>query len=155
MITTDIDYPVELPLPQRAGYELQPVQSFIRTQLTSGRARQRPRFTSVPSYCRAAFAFSSNNEAALFEGWVKHKIKGGALWFNCRLKTPLGVESYVCRFTEQYQGMRPVGMCGWELIVELEIYEHPVIDAGWVEVPGFLLGASIFDVAMNKDWPEA
>jgi len=155
MITTDIDYPAELPYPQRTGYNTQTVQPFIRTQLTSGRARQRRRFSSVPSDYTVNWIFSSNNEVALFEAWFRYKVNDGAAWFNCKLKTPLGLGDYVCRFTEMYDGPTPVGLCAWSVSARIEMWERPLIDAGWVEVPSFFLGASIFDVAMNKDWPEA
>lgn len=154
MITTDINYPSELPYPQRTGYAAQVVQPFIRTELTSGRARQRRRFSSVPVEYTVNWTFTSDNEAALFEAWFRYKINDGAEWFNCKMKTPLGLGNYVCRFTEMYDGSRLVGTCGWGISARIEMWERPLIDESWLDVPSFLLGASIFDVAMNKDWPK-
>lgn len=47
---TDIYYPHDsLPMPLQEGYGFQPVSPLKRTQLTTGRARQRRAYTSTPT----------------------------------------------------------------------------------------------------------
>jgi hypothetical protein len=47
---TDIYYPHDsLPMPLQDGYGFQPVSPLKRTQLTTGRARQRRAYTSTPT----------------------------------------------------------------------------------------------------------
>lgn len=155
MITTDINYPSSLPWPVRSGYEARPVQTFLRTEMVSGRARQRRRFTSVPSETSVTWVFNSDNEAAAFEAWFRDAIKDGAEWFNCPLKTPTGEKYYVCRFTTMYTGPDLIGLCAWRVKATLELWERPLLDPGWGIVPDFVSGMDIFDIAMNKMWPEA
>lgn len=127
MISTDIDYPESLPYPMREGYSAKTVQTFQRTTLTSGRARQRPRFTSTPTIYTVNFMFNDSAEAALFESWFKHAINSGASWFNAKMRTPAeGLGRYVCRFTEMYDGPNPAGQCAWRVSAKLEMWERPV-----------------------------
>ena len=154
MIATDIDFPAGLPCPLRDGYDLNPVQSFMRTPMDSGRARQRRKFTSVPEMVNVSWHFQ-DNEAAAFEAWFRDAIHDGADWFNIELKTPVGVQPYVARFTEMYKGGRIIGKSSWRFQAALELYERPLMPPGWGLMPEFVIGASIFDVAMNREWPLA
>lgn len=46
----DIIYPDEyLPMPLMDGYGFKPISPLLRTEMTSGRARQRRRYTSRPT----------------------------------------------------------------------------------------------------------
>lgn len=154
MLKTDIDYPDYLPYPIRAGYSTKAEDPFIRTQLSSGRARQMQRFSSVPSTYNVNFMFENEPQAMLFEGWFKHSLKSGSKWFNAKLKTPLGVGRYVCRFKEMYSGPDPIGSCAWEVSATLELWEQPVLSSEWVDFPEFILDANLLDIALNKDWPK-
>lgn len=126
MITTDIDYPDSLPYPLREGQTVQTVQTFQRTQLTSGRARQRPRFLSTPTNYGVTWLFRSSAQAALFESWFRDELHGGASWFNAKLRTPAGgVGRYVCRFASMYSGPVSVGPDLWSVTASLEMWEKP------------------------------
>lgn len=155
MITTDLSYPEGLPWPTRDGYTTQHGQPFQRTALTSGRARQRRRFSNVPSEYNVNFVFTRANEAELFEAWFRYTINDGASWFNMKLKTPLGLGDYVCRFVEMYEGPDIFGTCAWKVSAKLELWERPTIPAEFAEFPDYVLEADIFDIAMNKLWPLA
>lgn len=154
-ITTDINYPDGLPWPVRDGYDINHVQPFRRTTLASGRARQRKKFTSVPSMFNVTWIFDGDTQVAAFEAWFRDAISDGADWFNSRLKTPIGEGQYVCRFTEMYRGPTLVGLCAWRVSAVLELWERPLMPSGWGLMPEYLLGADIFDVTMNAKWPEA
>lgn len=154
MIRTDIDYPIELPWPVRDGYGIQHSRPFIRTEMNSGRERQRRKFSSVPSKVSVSWVFHGDMHAALFEAWFRDRLNDGVEWFNMPLKTPMGEQHYVCRFTEMYEGPNLIGLCAWSINAQLEIWERPLMPKGWGLLPKFLLGSAIFDIAMNKIWPE-
>jgi len=155
MITTDIDYPSDLPWPVRDGYDTNHVSPFTRTNMESGRARQRRKFSSVPSVVNVTWIFNGDNQAAAFELWFQQNIHDGADWFNCPLKTPVGEKQYVCRFTDMYRGPTLVGLCAWRVTATLEVWERPLLPPDWAILPDYILHADIFDIALNKKWPEA
>ena len=154
-ITTDIDYPQSLPWPTREGYEINHVQPFRRTTMDSGRAMQRKRFSKVPSMFNVSWVFTDSNQAAAFEAWFRDALNDGVAWFNSPLKTPIGSGMYVCRFTEMYAGPTLVGLCAWRVSAVLELWERPLLPVGSGLFPDYIVNASILDVAMNREWPEA
>ena len=149
-----IEYPSQLPLPLREGYGLRHVDPMVRTQLASGRARQRRRFTSVPSVVSVSWVMSQP-EAQLFEAWYRDAISDGAAWFQCPLKTPLGIQHYDARFTGIYRGPNLVGLCHWRFTAELELFERPLLPPGEAQFPDEIIYGSLFDRTMNRHWPEA
>lgn len=155
MITTDIDYPEGLPWPVRDGYDINHVQPFRRTGMQSGRARQRRTFTSVPSQVSVSWIFNGDTQVAAFELWFQQTIGDGADWFNCPLKTPIGEKQYVCRFVDMYRGPTLVGLCAWRITAMLEVWERPLLPPDWALLPDYVIHADIFDLAMNREWPEA
>jgi hypothetical protein len=154
MITTDIYFPEDLPCPLLSGNQTNHVQPFLRTGMESGRARQRRTFTSVPSISQYSWIFTSN-QAAAFEIWFKEVALDGAAWFNIHRPTPLGDSILVCRFTRMYQGPNSLGKGLWSVTAELEAWERPLLPDGWGLLPDFVIYSSIFDLAMNREWPEA
>lgn len=151
---TTINYPSQLRPPLRENYSVQHVSPLLRTQMQSGRARQRRIFTSVPSMVQAAFYFGSAGEAQLFEGFFQHTLKDGTEWFNMPLRTPLGVRQYKCRFTGMYGPLELEGR-SWRTSAQLEIEERQTIGAEWVAFPDYVVRSDIIDVAINREMPEA
>lgn len=153
-ISTDIDFPADLPCALREGQATQHVQPFRRSEMVSGRAVQRRKFTSVPSVQQFSWLFN-DSEAAAFEAWFRDAISDGAAWFNMQARTPLGKVSLVCRFTEMYSGPDITGRNLWRIRAPLEVWERPLMPPGWGLMPDYLIHSSIFDIAMNKKWPVA
>lgn len=154
-ITTDINYPHEyLPLAQRTGLGYQPTSPVLRTELTSGRARQRRKYTSTPTQAGVTWIFT-DVQSQLFEAWFRDALVDAANWFNMRIRTPLGLSDYVCRFTDIYQGPTLVGLGYWQFTATLELWERPILPPGWGEFPDLIANQSIIDFAMNREWPEA
>lgn len=149
---TDIYYPSQLPNPLREGHSLKPVSPFSRTDLASGRARQRVEFENVPIYGTWEFLFN-NAQAQLFESWFAGKISNGTDWFNIPRKTPFGMRMLVCRFAGMYSGPTLTGVSMWRYSCPLEIYDRELLPAEWVDFPQFITGMDIIDVALNKEWP--
>jgi hypothetical protein len=76
------------------------------------------------------------------------------LWFECPLKTPLGLETYQARFTDVYSGPTLVGVSPWWFTANLELFKRPIVDAEWVLIaPDYILMSDIFDRTMNQEWP--
>lgn len=147
-------YPPLLPLGLHSGRTYQLVNTIQRSELQSGRAIQRRKFTSVPQGASIQWFFNSA-ETQLFEAWYLNTINDGEAWFSCELKTPLGLSEHTCRFTKVYKGPDLVGPDQWAISAELELRFRAVIDAAWVQFPEFILYSSIIDRAMNQEWPEA
>ena len=147
-----IDYPAGLPLPLRSGYDLSHVSPLMRTELQSGRARQRRRYTSVPSMASVSWSFSQP-EVQLFEAWFRWTLSDGAEWFNATLRTPLGLMPYECRFADMYNGPALVGIDRWQVSATLEIRERQTLASGYDVVQSLVLSSDIFDRAVNQEWP--
>ena len=148
-----IAYPEFLPEPQRDGYGFQPVSPMARSELQSGRARQRRRFTSVPTVASVTWLMD-DGEAQLFEGWFEYILLSGSLWFQCPLKTPLGMDEHRARFVDIYEGPILVGESFWRFTAKLELFKRPILDAEWIiDAPDYVAMADIFDIAMNQKWP--
>lgn len=158
-MATDIDFPPELPVGLREGYSLSLVQPFARTQMASGRAKQRQTFDNVPEIASISWLLSPQ-EGMIFEAWFRHKIRNGTDWFNVDLRTTMdgdltpGVSSYECRFVTVYEKSTE-GLCKWRFTAELELRERQTLDEEWLEFPEYVLQADIIDIAMNREWPEA
>jgi hypothetical protein len=151
-----INYPAGLPLPLQSGYGLQTVSPMIRTTMQSGRARQRRTFTSVPQSVSVSWIMTEQ-EAQLFENFFQVSLVDGSLWFFASLKTPLGVMPYEFRFTDIYQGPSLIAFNKWQFSATLETKERNTLDGGdWaIIMPGAILMSDIFDLAMNREWPQA
>lgn len=151
-MTASIDYPVQLPTPLRNGYDTNHISPLTRSELVSGRARQRRRFTSVPTIASVSWLFTEP-EAQIFESWFKYDIVDGAEWFNITLRTPVGLRDYECRFVEMYRGPKLMGIALWQIEADMEIRERQTIEPGWGDAYDFLLMPDIFDLALNREWP--
>jgi hypothetical protein len=150
---TTINFPDGLPAPLRSGYNINHVSTIMSSDLQSGRARKRRRYTSVPSMVNVTWLLTQN-QAAIFEAWFKYTISDGVEWFNSRLLTPVGLTDYECRFTDMYSGPELVGKNLFRFTAQLEIRERQVLDEYWLTAGyEYIFNADIFDYAVNKEWP--
>lgn len=81
-----------------AGYDLEPVTSFNRTDMEVGAARQQRRDPGAPVPVRCTMEFSQD-ECDIFNAWYRYKINDGADWFEMPVATPRGVTVEEVRFT--------------------------------------------------------
>ena len=148
-------YPEGLPTPQREGYGFDPVSPMTSTKLVSGRSERRRAFVSTPTLATVAWLLTPS-EAQLFEGWFEYVLLSGSLPFECPLLTPMGMEPYRANFVDIYSGPVLVGVDLWRFSAQLSLFKRPLIDKEWVvDAPEYILGADIFDIAMNQKWPKA
>lgn len=153
---SDIVYPHDyLPMPLQDGYAFQPLSPLLRTQMTTGRARQRRAYISTPTQANVQWFMETDAQAQLFESWYRDSITDGADWFMMKLQTPIGVELYKCRFTDIYQGPALSAPNYWKFSATLELWQRPVLDGSWAEFPDYIINSSIIDIALNREWPEA
>jgi hypothetical protein len=150
---TTINFPDGLPAPLRSGYNINHVSPMMSSDLQSGRARKRRRYTSVPSMVNVSWILTQG-QAVIFEAWFKYTISDGVEWFNSKLLTPIGLTDYECRFTDMYSGPELVGKNLFRFTAQLEIRERQLIDETWYTYgQDYLLNASIVDYAINQEWP--
>ena len=149
----EINYPAGLPFPLRQGYGMNHVSPLMRTDLETGRARQRRRYTSVPTIVDVSWLMDKA-QAQAFESWFRYGLIDGTEWFNAKLRTPMGFEDNYCRFAEMYSGPELVGIEMWRFQAKLEIKDRQTLIGDWSILPTFIEGMDIFDLAMNREWPE-
>lgn len=154
-ITSNVYYPTKyLPCPLKDSFGLKPVSPLRRTDLTSGRARQRRKYTSTPTVTDIQWIFD-DKQSQVFEAWFRDALKDGAIWFNMPLLTPIGNKNYLCRFTDIYEGPTPEGGIYWRYSAIIELWERPLPPVDWGNYPELLIGSDIIDIAINREWPQA
>ena len=150
-----IEYPADLPCALREGYDFSPVSPLLRSQLETGRSRQRRRYTSTPTMASVSWLMN-DMQGVLFEAWFKEVLLDGAEWFDCPLKSPMGMKNYTARFTDIYSGPTLTGQSLWRYTATLELRERPVLIGGWaIYAPQFVAHMNLVDLAVNREWPEA
>lgn len=152
-----IEYPIYLPAPLLSGYELSTADPTLRTQLVTGRARQRRRYTSVPTFANCTWLMDAR-QAAFFEAWYKRVLLDGSQWFTCRIKTTetaTGTIDHICRFVGFYSGPTLTARERWSFTATLELRDRPLMPEGWEQFPDFWFNSDIIDLAINREWPEA
>lgn len=149
-----IFYPEGLPRGLHSGRSYQLVSPLMRTQMQSGRAVQRRRYGFVPEGAKIQWLFSDLQGQA-FEAWWRDQLIDGSLWFECPLDTPLGYFNYTARFTDVYTGPSRVGPNLWSYSAELELRERAVLPEGEGNFPDDILYSEIFDLTINREWPQA
>lgn len=144
------DYPAGLPLAQRDGYAFKSVNNINRTDMQSGRPRQRIEFENVPDMLQLKWNLTSA-QASLFAIWARSIV--GAGWFKMRIVTPLGFDDVEMRFTARIDGPELVGRYAWVYTGQCEIRNMPQLEDDWILLPDYILYSDIFDYAMNREWP--
>ncbi len=127
-----IIWPKTLPLPTLQGYGLHPGDAILRTEMEAGPARQRRRYTQVPSRISARWVFR-REQFALFEAWYRWHAKEGGEWFEINLLGGLGLVIHEARFTRPFDAQPRSGVL-WEVSSELEIRERPTLDEDALEI---------------------
>lgn len=120
-----IQFPKKLPYPTVQNYSIRPNEAIIRTDMESGPARQRRRYTQTPSKISVRWVMN-HEQFCLFEAWYKYQAKEGAEWFVITLLGGIGLTEQDARFTQQFQASILAGRL-WEITTELEIRDRPTI----------------------------
>lgn len=137
-----VSWPNTLPLPTIDGYGIRPGEAILRTEMEAGPARQRRRYTQVPSRITVRWVLR-REQFALFEAWYRWTAKEGGEWFEIDLLGGLGLLPQDARFTRQFDARIVAGIL-WEVRSELEIRERPTLSEGAMailleeDLPGLL-----------------
>ena len=146
-------WPSTLPLPSIEGYGVHPGEAILRTEMEAGPARQRRRYTSVPSRITVRWVLR-RDQFALFEAWYRWQAKEGGAWFEINLLGGLGLVTHEARFTRQFSA-RLLPANRWEVGSELEIRERPVLSEDALNIAltedlsGLLAAVDAFDDLVN------
>lgn len=124
------------PLPTYDGYALEPESAVTRTDMESGPARQRRRFTQTPTRIPVRWRMSAV-DFATFEAWFRLKLDDGGDWFAISLLGGSGIVAHEARFVGQgnapYKAVPSRGGA-WIVTSVLEIRERPMLDAGALDI---------------------
>jgi len=135
-MTTLISWPARLPLPTYDGYALEPGSAVTRTDMESGPARQRRRFTQTPTRIPVRWRFR-DVDFATFEAWFRLKLTDGGDWFGISLLGGIGIAAHEARFVGQgnapYKAVPSRGGA-WIVTSVLEIRERPMLDEGALDI---------------------
>lgn len=118
-----INYPLSLPLPRLKEVSYKRQSNILRTEMSSGRARQRRRFLSVPTFMEATWRFKKD-EAVAFEGFVDHGVQLTG-WFLMDILTPHGVVKHQVRFVKDpLENFKPISALVWQYQAQVEVKEY-------------------------------
>ncbi|OED34592.1 hypothetical protein AB832_07140 [Flavobacteriaceae bacterium (ex Bugula neritina AB1)] len=108
------------------GYTMAFIDNVARTKMAGGVARQRRRFTSVPTTVQASFTLV-DDMYEFFRAWYVHKINYGADYFLMNLKIGKDCKEQIVRFTKPYTS-NLISDRHFDVNVTLEILKIHVID---------------------------
>jgi hypothetical protein len=94
-------WPASLPKPLLSGYQLQPLDTAIRTDMDAGKKRTRNRYTRTPTAVPCAWVFS-DLQMAIFEAWYAQQIANGAAAFTLTLKNGYAAQTVTAKFSGPY-----------------------------------------------------
>jgi hypothetical protein len=114
-----ISYPALLPAPTR-DYSLGIKNSAIRTQMESGRYRQRRRFLDSENTAQLVWLFTDAHYQ-LFDSWAFHALSGATGWFECPIVTGGGVQVHTIRIQAgEYSAKLENGM-NWRVTATVDV----------------------------------
>ncbi|MBB1329454.1 hypothetical protein H5087_08855 [Pseudoalteromonas sp. SR43-7] len=121
-----VKYPKDLKLPLVSTHSLAQQSNLLRTDMQSGRARQRKRFQSVPTTMGATWKLNEY-QAQILEGFVTHGTNDAVNWFLMPIRTPEGLIEHEVRFKQS-----PLEACSfnggfWNYSTNIEIKKRQVV----------------------------
>lgn len=117
-------WPTNLPVPIIDGYTIEPQQTFIRTDMDQGQARQRRRFTTAPTVYQVSWMMDEN-EFGIFESWYRDEADNGAAWFDVSLRNGKGMQTVEARFMQSWSSAF-LGYPYYRLSAQLEVRNRPI-----------------------------
>src|SRR5690606_19476381 len=121
-----IQYPAGLPAMLLDGHSLQTIDPQLRSELESGRARVRRKFTATPTMVEGSLLMKTDSQAALFEAWWEQVLISGTKYFEMPVKTQLGRQHHTVRFVGVYRGPVLVPPGYWRFTFTLELRKRPL-----------------------------
>lgn len=118
-------FPTSLPAPLLAGYQANPQDQVVRTQMEVGTARARLRSTAKIDRVTVQWLFTDAQMATFRNWWYQDSASGGAAggtsWFSITLPVGAGgLTSVTARFLQPYSAQSGAGLL-WTVHGELEV----------------------------------
>jgi hypothetical protein len=121
-----ITYPDSLPRPLLSSLAFKQQSNVLRTEMDSGTARVRKRFSSVPTFMDASWKINAT-ECEAFEGFIEHALNSAVNWFVLAIKTPQGLVEHDVRFVQNpMENYKPISKKFWEYSANIEIKKRKV-----------------------------
>lgn len=118
-----IKYPTGLKYPLLSSTSFKQQSNILRTEMGSGRARQRQLYDSVPTMMAATWRLS-RNQANMLESFYIHELNATA-WFLMKILTPRGLVEHQVRFVKSpLENFKPLGSGRWEYQTNVEIKKY-------------------------------
>lgn len=118
-------FPATLPAPLLGGYQANPQDQVVRTQMEVGTARARLRSTAKIDRVSVQWLFTDAQMATFRTWWYQDSASGGAAtgtsWFTISLALgQTGLTSVTARFLQPYTAQGGAGLL-WNVHGELEV----------------------------------
>ncbi|WP_417448396.1 hypothetical protein [Idiomarina abyssalis] len=124
-----IVYPDILPRPTLRELNYSQVDNLLKTKMTSGHTRSRRVSLNPPTIKQAVYKVHKN-QAAMFEGFIRHALNDGAKSFRDMVHTPLGFKEHTVKFiTNPLSSRKPISRLYWEYSGEIEIEDFATMTA--------------------------
>ena len=121
-----VKYPKDLKLPLVSSHRLSQNSNLLRTDMASGRARQRKRFQSVPTTMGATWKLNKH-QAQILEGFVTHGVNDAVNWFLMPVRTPQGLIEHEVRFKQSPLESASFNGGFWNYSANIEIKKRQVV----------------------------
>ena len=121
-------WPRTLSCPLANGYSFTPQNTFRRTQMDSGAARQRRTSMRHAKIVNVSWLFEQE-QLSVFESFFMHELYGGAAWFLSPLGNGHGVCCVKARFNNPSQPYSVESLAGvllWKVTATLESFDMPI-----------------------------
>jgi hypothetical protein len=121
-------FPVTLPQPRANGYGIAPKAAYVSTDMDSGRARNRRRFTTSPSNVTVTWWFTLA-QFATFEGFIEYELNGGGKPFQVTLLNGMGINPMIAKFVNDppYQASLGDNRVWFYVTAILQVKKLPVV----------------------------
>lgn len=114
-------WPASLPTPLRSNYALRATDPTARTDMESGSARVRRRFTAAPDHISLSYRFTAA-QMAIFRAFWESDFAHGAAWVSLPLidGRTADIVYLECRPTTGKFNATPVSAAFWTVEFEVE-----------------------------------
>ena len=119
-------YPATLPNPARDGYGLEPQSGSARSDVETGAAAVRQRYTATPTQIVLRWVFTEA-EFAVFEAWWRLVAQDGAAWIDMPIANGSGINSLSARFIGPYRAAMISLAYGVTARAEVRALPQPVL----------------------------
>ena len=124
---SDISFPTAFPKPT-VNFNFEMDGGVIRSQMASGRARQRQQSTAELRLVQVTFDLD-DIQLYLFQSFYKVTLLGGAEYFNIDLPLGGGIQSYEARIVaDRAYKSQNNSILNWKLSLVLEVEEMELFD---------------------------